>query len=393
MKKHKTIALAAALVPALAGFAPGGDGTGNGGGGVLQNGRYMTFYSAGLYTEPDPKTQPEIPGLDWTVTQVGTMSFLSAVQKTLLVNSLLPSPQHEYYEAVAGEIDDATVARLKAEFQRVTGVDATKIVLYALTDTSKRQTFLMPDFYKLTDPKDQAAILFHESYWLSHPSASYEDVVGAEMAFQAVLAAPGDGARVLDFMRRFATIPELFRYATQTDQATGALAGFADAQFRINLHDLVGDPFLQCIRENDPDCSVFLNLQLGKLVDQYPKSLFLSLLREQAIPADPAGNVGIWYSNFEWSQVVSTADGANAIDMSTWNWLFGEPSGLEDGTVTSPTWLSLVAIPDTQLGQDYSFQATYDFDSRPYVVKKKTIVDHEHGSIQLKFWMPPPSKD
>ena len=60
--KASILAMTLAVSPAFANV--GGDLEGNGGAGLATQGRYMTFYSAGLYTEPLPKINTEVPSLE-----------------------------------------------------------------------------------------------------------------------------------------------------------------------------------------------------------------------------------------------------------------------------------------------------------------------------------------
>src|SRR4051812_9153820 len=116
------IAVAVALSHSSPAKAKSGQ-EGNGGGGIVRGGQYMTFYSAGLYAEPKPVQQSvQVPNLDRVVAFIERFPFLSHSSKADLVGTLLPSSSHSYFRAIPSELTPEILDRLLAEFHRVTGV-------------------------------------------------------------------------------------------------------------------------------------------------------------------------------------------------------------------------------------------------------------------------------
>lgn len=291
-----TLARAASAAPvATTQFLTGaqalaGGVVGNGGGGIAQDGRYMTFYTAGLYTEPQERTDQNIPNLSALVSTIDNMQYLSDFTKAELEAAILPSPSHTYFAVDAKKFDATTQARLIAEFARVTHVDDQKLALFAVTDTNAKQTFLLPSFFQLS-ANDQMTILFHESYWLMHPNATYGEVVGAEMAFEAVLSQPSDAARIMDFLNDVGSPSDQFLYALQSDKATSALKGLVNTKNEVSVGALFGNDYLECIRTGDhpgniyggkmvpvPICQNYLHMQFNRLHLKYSKSLLIPFL-------------------------------------------------------------------------------------------------------------------
>jgi hypothetical protein len=284
--------------PVAAPRAEGGQGVGNGGGGVQIGGRYMTFYSAGIMVDPDPKSEVDVPSLDYTIDAIQRMDFLSPNTRDKISSAISPSPQHRYYRVDPSSLDPKKIEDLVSVYQKVTHVDPSQIALYALTDIEKRRTFLLPDFYKLSTPEEQAAILFHEAYWLLHPKSTYESVVAAESAFQAVLSHPGDQATILRFMERSSTLRDQYTYAIRTDLRTGALRGFIDSSGNFKIGDLLGESTVRCLHSAGvPDrggCTSYYILNLRRLIQAHPASLFLRVLQAVTVPADEGGPINIY---------------------------------------------------------------------------------------------------
>jgi hypothetical protein len=177
----------------------------------------------------------------------------------------------------------------------VTGVDATKLTLYALTDTSTKTTFLLPEYFKLQS-NDQMAILFHESYWLLHPNATYNQVVNAEMAFEAALTNPNNAARVFNFVQYVGTDGEVFQAELKWDISTNALGTLLKTGahgYFISIGDLYGVEFFACEQRNggdvnllrgfygaeeatlSPACTPYIRININKLIEQHPQSAIL----------------------------------------------------------------------------------------------------------------------
>ena len=233
------------------GSAWGGEKVLNGGGGEGKGSQYMTFYSAGLYVEPsEPSAPPVVPGLEDLIQYITDLDVISFESKAPLLKAITPSGDRQYYIASPKELTPAIKARLLEEFKRVTNVDAANLRLYALTDTNSQSTFILPEFAKLKK-RDQMTILYHEAYWLNHPDATYNEVVKAEMAFQAALSTPDNPTRVLDFVTSSGLASELEIAAAELklDLSSESLDGLVDTDANgqyIKFSTLLGDSFMKC---------------------------------------------------------------------------------------------------------------------------------------------------
>lgn len=255
---------------------------GNPGGGVVRSGVYMTFGSAGLLVDPTPVI--DVPGLD-LIRSVVDESGVPDRQKAQLWENILPYGARRYYDILT--LDPQTYSKLVQEYSSLTKQPAGSIVIYAVTDPKIRTTYLLPEFYKLTK-NDQAAILFHEGYWIRKPNASYLDVVSAEISFSKYLEA---------------------RSRNQYDESLGQKLGILldDPAIALNMgltYDLKvkaldalganasGLPLAAIVSPTGVDCEhrehfwadfapTSQDLQLSfvyKLTDKYPKSYFLKAL-------------------------------------------------------------------------------------------------------------------
>ena len=294
-------ALAAALLALSAPLAHAGNESGHGGAGVFDQGEYKTFYSEGLYVEPQPTYAPpfEVPGLDRLIASLHKLTIITPEARTRWVGAAIQSPNHAYYKVVPNSLTPEIKARLLAVFERVTHVPTANLRLFALTDTAQKETFLLPEFFQLST-EDQAAILFHETYWLAHPKATYSEVVGAEMAFQATITQPDDPLPAMDLVSRIGNHSEVVAYAARTDVDSGALRGMIRPDSSVTLEDLFGADYLAC-RGSYPygywedHCIELLVAQFSKLSAAYPKSLFLRIFMEDVRNPQASGS-----SHIEW---------------------------------------------------------------------------------------------
>lgn len=158
---------------------------GNGGGGLVRDGVYMTFGSARVQLNPDPMR--EIAGLDLAVKTARELK-ISANHIDQLLRALLPLGKRKYFNVVKEKFDEKTYLSLKEEYSKLTKMPPESITIFAITNPETRETFLLPEFFGLKT-LEQAAILFHEAYWVIKPEATYEEVVRGEIAFQKYIEA------------------------------------------------------------------------------------------------------------------------------------------------------------------------------------------------------------
>lgn len=158
---------------------------GNGGGGVVRNGVYMTFGSAGVYVDPEPVGMEAVPGMDLFLSTIRETG-MSESEKDSILRATAPFGARAYFNVIKEKFDEATYEKLRREYAVIAKQPPESIVIFAVTDPKTRKTFLLPEFFGLR-VEEQAAILFHEAYWILKPKASYQEVVSAEVAFQKYL--------------------------------------------------------------------------------------------------------------------------------------------------------------------------------------------------------------
>lgn len=270
-----------------------GDYGGNGGGGVVDSGIPRTFYDAGLNPVLLSNGLADVPGVEYTLRAIDSLTSLSADFRGNLKRLIVPSPLHTYYEIDEDTLSDAVLQNLKNEYQRVVQIQKDRIAIVAVTQPLARKTFLLPHFRKLRKPRSQAAILFHEAFWISHPAATYEQVIAAEVAFESLLEQPKSAARTIEFLRKVSDAGELFRYTLALDFASGALDELASNRV-VSVYLLFGPQFLSCAQYQGENCAIHLHDYLSQLSERYPKSHFLKEFRDQVIPRDPQLAVSLW---------------------------------------------------------------------------------------------------
>ena len=261
-----------------------------GGAGVETNGVYQTFYSAGILV--NPQAEEELPGAEL---YLGTISSLieNGPAAAKLIANALPTGRRVFYRILEKQMDDKVMPRLLEEYARVTKQPVEKLSIFAFTDLNKKATFLLPSFYKLTET-EQAAIIFHESYWLMRPQADYAEVIGTEMAFQEYIEKGRQGfialklPRILEELTGERTIA--IKAALAADAKLGNAPTLVDPFKNVSISELFqdkkhcefttslfSDPIyltanLNCSLTNNDIQDVFL------LSKKFPRSLFLKEL-------------------------------------------------------------------------------------------------------------------
>lgn len=212
---------------------------GNGGGGVREDGVYKTFYSAGLYI--NPQMEMDIPGADLLSDTILSLVGNENVAAELL-SIALPMGKRRFYKVLESKMDDKVMERLLAEYARIVTQPSDSLTIFAITDIGRQSTYLLPSFYKLSKI-EQAAILFHEAYWILNPKANYAEVVSAEMEFQKFLELKEAGKYDLGFPKLLGklmndpTIPVKASY--RADMLSGKAAPILHEDGSINVKDLL----------------------------------------------------------------------------------------------------------------------------------------------------------
>lgn len=320
------------LLLALALSAPTMAGvTGNGGGGVNENGVYKTFYSAGLYVSP--QAESEIPGAE-----LYTKTILSIAGSNLSTSKLLaaglPIANRKFYKILESKMDAGVMERLLNEYARVVDQPVNNLTIFAITDIGAQVTYLLPTFYKLSE-NEQAAILFHEAYWILNPHANYSQVVEAESAFQKFIEAKDNDeydlelGAILANLLNDATLP--LKTAFKEDVRKQKTSSLVAADATIKLKNIFANNLDLCTQEikevyveqslfgnNKYRDELFLKCTLGSknlqdlfiLSRKYPSSLFLKeLMRFVANGKEVRGH---------WSHKISNGNTQKALE-TLWN--------------------------------------------------------------------------
>jgi hypothetical protein len=281
--KNWAVLLLTALIslPALAVEREGGHSEGNGGGGVIRDGRAMTFYSAGLVTEMDEEDADAIPGLNELVQKLYKMPYFTKKNSVELITALRPTAERKYYRVMEKYFNSTTEARIREEYVRAMGITRPEVALFAITDSNTKTTYLLPGFYKLK-PVEQMAILFHEAYWVRKPNSKYSEIISAEAKMQAYLET-GDPKKLLKLISVIGSRVDYIKAAMAMDAQSGVLKPLLDKNGNIPMATLLGKETLNCIRrdEVDFDCRDNFKFHLIELSMQNPGSLLLPALSQQ----------------------------------------------------------------------------------------------------------------
>lgn len=256
---------------------------GSGGGGVIQNGQYLTFGSAGFYINPGRLSKVDLPETVLTAQYFAKDTHMSPIVTAKYRNSILPSDSRVYYRVDEGDMNKDLIKRLIEEYQRVVKVPpASKLTIFAITDTNKKTTYLLPNFFKLSSIGKQA-ILFHESQWIVRPKSTYEEVINAEIKFQHYIENLNNFERYLDFVNSLGNPLAKYSVILPMDLASGAIKDLLlnTAAPAISLKSLFGNSFGQC--QGDETCAEVLMANLLDIVDKHPNSYFLSALADDLL--------------------------------------------------------------------------------------------------------------
>jgi len=160
----------------------GAEGKG-GGGGIKRDGRFLTFGSANLKLRLQPID--DMPGLDLLSATFSGLQ-IDPTSKAHLLRNLLPSDTRKYFSMDEKDISPEVRAQLIHEYatQFDPVLDEKDLVVYGITVGS--ETYLYPDFFRIESAAGAAAVLYHETIWVSkgHKGVTYLQIIGAEMEMQ-----------------------------------------------------------------------------------------------------------------------------------------------------------------------------------------------------------------
>jgi hypothetical protein len=267
----------------LTGLAAYAGHDGNGGGGIYRGGRYMTFYSAGFYTDPSELTVADVLSLKDLVDFFNSTPYLSQQTKGSYISSLIPTSARKYYRVQSSTFTPEIRDRLLAEYARVMKADIKELSLYAVTDTQSNTTFLFPEFFLLS-PTGREAILYHEARWILNPNSTYKSIIDSEMAFQAYLENINSKDRLLQWLTSMGTQVDTLTAAIQIDLASGALNGMLKDNHILAVADLYGDKFFDCKAQGlKNECTGLVKTHLYELINKFPDSALLKVFLDSLV--------------------------------------------------------------------------------------------------------------
>ena len=250
---------------------------GNGGGGIVRGERYMTFHTAGFLTRAFESEIDEVPQLQSLIDFFDKHQAMSIKNKMEYIGAMVPSNSRKYFEVKEDKFSDEVHDSLMAEFSRVTGANTTELAIFAITDTTSGSTYLLPSFFKLSE-NDQMAILFHEAYWILNPTASYNEVVEAEMYFQAYLENPDSVKKLTSFISKIGTSSDYLRTLIKYDLQHKTMHGLVKDN-KILMSDLLGKNFDNCRQTyGSLECNDLAISNIYDLTKKYEDSAFLKFL-------------------------------------------------------------------------------------------------------------------
>lgn len=159
-------------------------GTGNGGGGLLREGELLTFGQYGITVKRRANT--EVLGLKELENGLDMLTLPQDVKGKIL-RAITPYGKRKYYDIAESELGPKKKRWLLEKYQSAIRENIPLKHLRVLAVTVGEETFLLPDFYKLSDDIARAAILFHEAVWVINHELDYKVVIGAEIAFEKFL--------------------------------------------------------------------------------------------------------------------------------------------------------------------------------------------------------------
>lgn len=220
---------------------------GNGGGGIEQDGRPMTFYSANIEVAKLPLREDEVPELSNLLNFVSELP-ITANTRGELTSALAPSLQRRYYRATS--VSESSRKALINTYAKLFNLSAKKVVLFAITDPSTRNTLLLPEFFALK-PSEQKAILLHEGYWILRPKSSYSQVIEVEQYAQRLFETGSDQDLHL-LVGRLGYGIDVLELAWSRDIRSGVYEKMFGPQ-AFSVVKFLGENFIECLKAIAPN--------------------------------------------------------------------------------------------------------------------------------------------
>jgi len=153
-----------------------------------------------------PEEAAQIPGMQLLLKMISQMPVSELIRQNLR-QVVEPSKDRTYYRGDESSLDPAQLQALIQKYATILQVPPEKVALFGVTIADKRTTLLLPEFYQLKSPQEQAAALLHESLWiLKSPNVDYATIVRLEKAALAYLQKPTDPSAYFSFYNNFSDI-------------------------------------------------------------------------------------------------------------------------------------------------------------------------------------------
>ncbi len=226
----------------------------NGGGGVNSSGNMETFFSANFKLQDDPESPENIPGLARLINEIDSMPIKASV-KGLLMASVFPTMDRNYYRVKGGELSQATRDSIYREYARMMQIPVSKVVLFAATGPESKITVLMKEYYSLKE-SEQAAILLHEGLWIVSSNLTYEQVVSLEVDAQAYFQDHNNVQALYRFATNLGnvladrTLPLVTSLAIDFQRKIAPMDQGGSLQ-TVKLVDLLGERYVDCMILHD----------------------------------------------------------------------------------------------------------------------------------------------
>ncbi len=226
-----------------------GSGPGNGGGAIVRNGNVLTLAQAGIeipITEAQPSENLE--EVKVVAALIEKLALSDGIRGNLL-RSLEPNGARKYFKIEAKDLNPEKRAKLLAAYYSAIGQvvpPEDKLTLVALTIGS--ETFLLPEFYQLSDATARAAILFHEALWVRNPKIRLSSVLRAEIAVEKLLRSGSISKNIIYDFELFQVLKEALE-----DKHLGMVGAirkdFEKGSIKIHLPNNLGAPIIKTLEK------------------------------------------------------------------------------------------------------------------------------------------------
>ena len=279
------------LVNLNSAFGRAGEGAGNGGGGVLFEGKPSTFREAGVNIELKEREDEDfafsnkqldyedIPQIEVLIDFIENNFLSYNYIKGELLKAILPGSDRKYILANKDIYDSDAYLEIYDDYKRE--FPNKEPIIHAITFPATKKTVLLPTFFELSGT-GKMAILFHEALWLLNSKRTLNKVLYLEDLFHAWLKDSNNLELMYDF---FVTlIPGSEVTISLKLDTLGENISFMnyddDKEPSFKMHTIYGQEFYNCIADAEfPQiCQKYIGENVYKLMKENPNSFFLKYL-------------------------------------------------------------------------------------------------------------------